>query len=180
MKDRKLAARYARALLSTLTDPGPAEAADRFLAGLRQALVDSDDLRAAMLDPSFSRESRKAILQRLARENGQPDEMVNFLAALVDNNRTAALPAIAKTYHEELQQRSGVISAEIATPLPLPDDLRDRARQSLERMTGRKVELTCSLDRALIGGAVTRIGSKVYDGSLRAQLEKLRGKMVQE
>ncbi len=180
MKDRRLAVRYARALLAALPDPQTAKSADEFLATLSQGIETSDEVRILMLDPAIPRGQRTAALRELASNQGQPTAVSNFLATLVENNRTAVVPTIAAVYHEELEKREGIVPAEITTATPMSDDLRDRARQALEKVTGRSVELTCRVEPSLIGGAVTRVGSKVYDGSLRTQLSRLRRAMTQE
>jgi len=179
MRDRRLADRYARALLSTLDDSS-AETADYFLTGLQAAIKESRELRVLMNDPSVPRSRRKAALGALAAHCQVPAKVVNFLNTLADNNRTAALPAIAERFHHAREDAMGIVRAEIRTPLPMTDDLRDQARTSLEKLTGRKVRLDCTIDAELIGGAVTRIGSTIYDGSLRTQLQQLRRKMTQE
>ena len=180
MKDRKLAVRYARALLSAFPDPAKSEAADTFLMALRQAMTDSADLRAMLVDPAVPRATRIELLRRMVEQSGLPNELGNFLATLVDNNRTAALPSIAEVFHELREEAMGVVPAEITTAEPLGEELRQRARESMEKLTGRQVRLTCKVDAALLGGAVTRIGSTVYDGSLRNQLTRLRRRMSQE
>ena len=111
---------------------------------------------------------------------GLPDELGNFLTTLVDNNRAGSLPSIAAVYHEMREESMGIVPAEITTARPMSDDLQARARATVERLTGRTVRLTCKVDQELLGGAVTQIGSTVYDGSLRTQLSTLRRKMVQE
>lgn len=180
MKDRKLATRYARALLSAIPDPDRARETDLFLSALREAIEESATFRDLLLDPATARARRKGMLRELARSGDQPPQVENFLATIVDNNRAASLPSIARVFHEELQKRMGVVAVEITSAAPLPDDLHARARQALERATGRKVRLETSVDPSLIGGAVTRVGSVVYDGSLRTQLERLRRRMAEE
>lgn len=180
MRDRKLATRYARALLDSLTDETEAEQADGFLAALRAALEGSADLRGLLFDPAVPRGTRKEVLRALAEQNHMPAQVGNFLATVIDHNRTAALPAIAEVFHERREARIGVVPAEIATAWPLSEDLQRRTLQALERMTGRKVRLTARVVPELIGGAVTRIGSEVHDGSLRTQLALLRRRMIEE
>jgi F-type H+-transporting ATPase subunit delta len=179
MRDRRLADRYARALLSTLDD-SDAEKADRFLTAMQAAVRESRELRILMNDPSVPRSRRKAALGALAAHFELPTKVVNFLNTLADNKRTAALPSIADRFRHAREEAMGIVSAEIRTPLPMNDDLREQARASLEKLTGRTVRLDCTLDADLIGGAVTQIGSTVYDGSLRTQLQRLRRKMTQE
>jgi len=178
MKDRKLAMRYARALLSVLDDPVVLERTDAFLAALGGAIEASADLRAALLDPAVPRAARKKILRGLAEQRGLPATVASFLGTVVDNNRVAALPVIAAVFHEERERRMGVVAAELTTATPLGKDLQERARAAVERLTGSRVRLTCRVEPALIGGAVTRIGSTIYDGSLRTQLDRLKRRMV--
>lgn len=176
MKDRKLATRYARALLSLLPR-AEAEAADGFLAAVREAMAESAETRRLLLDPGVPRATRKAMLQSLSVRYGMPVQVANFLAMLVDQNRTRVLPSIAEVFHEEREKAMGIVAAKITTAVPLDGRMLEQARRTLEQVTGRRVELTHSVEPALIGGAVTRVGSMVYDGSLRTQLDKLKGRM---
>jgi len=180
MKDRKLAVRYARALLSVLRDDSEALAADRFLSVLAQALDRDAAFRQLMLDPAVPTERRRDALRVLVERAALPITIRNFLDTMVANNRTAALPSIATVFREVREEAAGIVPAEIVTAAPMSDDLRSRAGTAIEKLTGRKVRLTCTVDDALIGGVVTRIGSTVYDGSLRTQLGQLRRRMIQE
>jgi F-type H+-transporting ATPase subunit delta len=180
MKDRKLATRYARALLSALPDPARSEAAGSFLSSLGAAMRESPEFRSLMLDPAFPASARKSALLDLARHARQSETTANFLTTLVDNGRCAALPSIAEVFLEERERMLGIVPAELVTASPVSDQQRQRVARALETMTGSSVRLTCSLDSSLLGGAVTRVGSMVYDGSLRTQLNDLRRKMSQE
>ena len=95
MKDRKLASRYARALLSAVPDPLVQEQIDTFLAALAKTLGESATLRTVMLDPAVPRAKRKQILASLVATQRLPRTLDNFLAILVDNNRMVAIPSIA-------------------------------------------------------------------------------------
>jgi F-type H+-transporting ATPase subunit delta len=172
--------RYARALLSALSDPAEAAAADGFLNSLREAMEQSSELRAILLDPAVPRDQRKQALRALSDAKQMPRRVSNFLATLVDHNRTAAIPTIAQVFHEEREKAQGIVPAEITTAVPMSDAQRAQAEQAIRKLTGSDVRLTCRVDPDLIGGAVTRIGSTVYDGSLRNQLSQLRRQMVQE
>jgi F-type H+-transporting ATPase subunit delta len=180
MKDRKLASRYAGALLSVFPDPSQAEPADTFLKDVSRAMAESEELRDLLLDPAYSRTSRKGVLHAMADGRGLPKQVHNFLSAIIDHNRAGAIPAIAAVFHEEREKAMGIVPAEITTAAPLSDPLKERALGTLEKLTGKKVRLTCQVEPDLLGGAVTKIGSKVYDGSLRNQLDKLRRRMAQE
>ena len=180
MKDRKLAARYARALLSALPDPIQAESADRFLTDIAEAMASLGPFRAVMLDPAVSRAARAKILDALAAGAGQGPEVRNFLHTLVENQRAGSVPSIAEVFHEVRQAAAGIVPAEITTAIPLPHDLKERARQAIQKVTGGTVRLECKVDEKVVGGAVTRVGGTVFDGSLRTQLGQLHKRMVQE
>ncbi len=180
MKDRKLATRYARALLAALPDSHQAEAAGAILLAVGQAMERSPELRTALLNPAIPRPTRRQALGTLAEKAGVAGEVVRFLHTIVDNGRVASLPAIAQVFQEEREKARGFVSASVASAGPLPPDLADRLRGVLERITGYQVRMTCAVDASLIGGVVARIGSRIYDGSLRTQLRWLRRRMVEE
>ena len=180
MKDRKVAARYARALLAALPTDQEAEKVDEFLGALGTAMEDSEDFRALMLDPAVPSKMRLEVLIALADQEGASDHLKNFLDTIVKNNRTGSIASIATVFHEEREAAAGIVPAEITTAVPLSEEMANRARTALEKATGKKVRLTSTTDPALLGGAVTRLGSTVLDGSLRSQLQQLRNKMMQE
>jgi len=98
----------------------------------------------------------------------------------VDNARLANLPSIAEVLHLEREAGQGMVSATLTTAAPLTPELTSRATSALERLSGRKVNLTVEVDPGLLGGAVTQVGSMVYDGSLKTQLARLRRTMGEE
>jgi len=180
MKDRKLAVRYARALFAAFPDPHSNEPISRFLTNLGESLGGSRHLRDRLLDPAVARAKRAAVLTDLARQSNLPQGVSNFLSTLVDNNRVPALPAIAAVFEELREEAMGVVPAEITTATPLTDSQRQRAQNAVQKLTGRTVRLTCTVEPDVLAGGVTRIGSKVYDGSLRTQLQQLRRRMAEE
>jgi F-type H+-transporting ATPase subunit delta len=179
MKDRKPASRYAHALLSAL-NRSEAEEADRFLHSLREAMEEDAGTRDFLLDPAIPSARRKSVLTSLARESGMPRQIANFLEAVVDHHRSALLPTIAQVFHEERERALGVVPGELTTAAPLGEELKERARRALSRVTGREVQLVFKVEPDLIGGAVAKVGSTVYDGSLRTHLTLLRGRMAEE
>jgi F-type H+-transporting ATPase subunit delta len=180
MTDRKLASRYARALLSSLSDFHLAEQADHFLTAVRQSLDESAEFRDLLYDPAVPRATRAQVLRTLAERAEMPTQVANFMATIVDHNRTTSLPSIAEVFHELREEAAGIVPAEVTTASPLTGELKERTMRALEQMTGRKVRLTTHVDPKILGGAVTRIGSNVYDGCLKTQLDQLRRKMTQE
>lgn len=180
MKDRKLAARYSRALLAALPDADAAAKADAFLTAIASSMQTMPDLRDVFLNPAVSRREKRAVLTSLADAQGMPRQMRAFLLTVADHGRLEALPTIAVVFHEEREAAEGVVPAVVTTAAPLGPELEERTRHALERLTGKKVSLKAEVEPALLGGAVTRIGSMVYDGSLRTQLAKLRRRMSEE
>jgi F-type H+-transporting ATPase subunit delta len=180
MKDRKLALRYARALLAALPAGTDTSAVDGFLAAVVDALPASPEFRDALLNPAFPKRMRRGVLATLAGGRGMPPQVAQFLGVIVDNGRVAALPSIAAAFREVRETADGLVGATLTSAAPLDATTLARATASLERLTGRKVRLTTRVDPALLGGAVAQIGSTVYDGSLRTQLSRLRRNMTQE
>jgi F-type H+-transporting ATPase subunit delta len=180
MKDRLLAKRYAKALLAAIDHPAVAEGADAFLQAVVAATETSAELRDVMLNPAIPRQVRRAVLGALAREQQASPLVASFLAVVADHGRAEALPAIAEAFRAVKDQAVGVVPATLTTAAPLPADLVARANAVLEKLASRKVRLTCEVEPALLGGAVARIGSTVYDGSLSTQLGALRRRMAEE
>jgi len=180
MKNRRVALRYAQALLDALAEPGVQDRADQFLTTLGGAMRESGDLRDLLLDPAVPRSSRAKGLGALADRQGAPPKMKNFLAMVVEHGRTSALPEIAEAYHELREKALGIVPATLTTAAPIDEALRSRARDALQALTGRRINLSFDVEPSLIGGAVAQVGSQVYDGSLRTQLGRMRRKMVQE
>jgi len=180
MRDRKLATRYSRALLGALATPAEQNLADEFLAALSQSMTQNTELRGFLLDPASSASAKKSLLTSLCAARNIPDRVKTFLEMIVDNARLANLPSIAEVFHLERESGQGMVSATLTAAAPLTPELKARAAAALEKLSGRKVNLTIEIDPGLLGGAVTQVGSMVYDGSLKTQLARLRRTMGEE
>jgi F-type H+-transporting ATPase subunit delta len=176
MKDRKLAMRYARALFAALPDPAALEAADTVLGSIARAVSSHPGLEHFLVNPAVPRRAKGSVLAKLAGGGSAP--VVSFLSVVVDHGRAPQLPAIAEAFHGLREEAQGVMPASITTAAPMPPELEAAARATLERVTGKRIRLTAAVDAGLLGGAVTQIGSTVYDGSLRTQLANLRRRMA--
>ena len=180
MKDRNLAARYARALLAALPDDRAAEGADTFLSALAEAFGTSPELRDVLLNPAVNREQRKQILAALTEGRGVTREVRNFLFTIADHGRLAALPTIAVMFREARERHLGVVPAVVTTASAMAPDLVERLASSLDRLSGRSVRLEVKVDPSVLGGVVSQVGSTIYDGSVRTQLSRLRHRMAEE
>jgi F-type H+-transporting ATPase subunit delta len=97
---------------------------------------------------------------------------------LLKNNRLTEIGEIAERFYAELEERSGVLSAEVISARELPEGERSSLQANLEKLTGKRVNLNFNIDEAIIGGVITRVGSTVYDGSVKTQLENLKEELV--
>ena len=177
MKDRKLATRYARALFMALPDPAAIEAADEALSSIGKAVASHTGLTLLLIHPTVPRRTKTAVLAQLAGDQAAKP-LLSFLSVVADHGRAAQLPAIAEVFHTVREEAQGIVAASITTAAPMDLDLEDKTRAALERLTGKRIRLKTSVDASLLGGAVTQIGSTVYDGSLRTQLANLRRRMA--
>jgi F-type H+-transporting ATPase subunit delta len=129
-------------------------------------------------DPSIGRSVKEKAIATLCTEADLSDLVRRFLGVLVENRRMAALPAIARSFEALKDERLGIVAAEATTAVALSAGEQKRLRESLETLTGRAVRLAVRVDPGVLGGARTRIGSKVYDGTLKRQLAALRERLA--
>ncbi len=179
MKPLAVARRYARALADVVGEKHPASL-EKAAAGL-SAVADVLRREAAILrffdDPSVHREQKEAAIGAVARKARLDAVVQRFLVVLVERRRLAALPAIAEAFRSIKDQRLGIVPVEATLAVPLPAADQKRFRETLEKMTGGKVRLSLRVDPAVLGGARARIGSRVYDGTLKRQLVILRRRL---
>jgi F-type H+-transporting ATPase subunit delta len=149
-----------------------------------QALValfaDSKDLREVWEAPSIPAQQKQRLLDAIAARQGISGEVRNFIAVLIDHRRVPFLAPIVQQFAQELNERMGFAEADITSA----KELNQAARQELEvqvgKLTGKRVRVNYQLDESLLGGAVVRIGSTIYDGSVKGQLERIHHQLVSE
>lgn len=174
MTNRTAAGRYSRALLDVTRKEGDVEAAERDLASF-VSLVEGDRTLARVLaSPSVPAPRKKALVSELLSRAPLVPTVSKILLMMAERDRLGLLPAVLDDYRERLLELRNVVRAEVTTATELAADRVNALQQALSAMTGRQVAMTTRVDPALIGGVVTRIGSVVYDGSVRRQLERLR------
>jgi F-type H+-transporting ATPase subunit delta len=175
MTSRAAAARYARALFDVVlkeADPAPV---DTELSAFSALVSANPALHRALVTPSIPPSRKRAVVEALlAKAGAMTSPVTKLLLLLAERDRLALLPEVADAYRERLLQHQHVVRAEVVTAVPLPDDRRASLEAGIARATGRNVVLTARVDPGIIGGAVTRVGSTVYDGSVTRQLERLR------
>jgi F-type H+-transporting ATPase subunit delta len=143
-----------------------------------QAVADlvagSKELRAVWETPSIPAEQKRAVLDAIVARQGISTIVWNFVAVLIDHRRINFLGPIVKQFELELNQRLGFTEAEIASAHELNQADRSALEIQMEKVTGKKVRAHYSLDESLLGGAVVKVGSTIYDGSVAGQLERIR------
>ncbi len=173
------AARYARALLDVLeTNKADVEAADRELGEFEAAWVESPGLKHVFLDPSIPAAKKVAILDRLNERLGMSQSVRNLLAVIVNHERMDGFEAILSEFRRMVRAELGIDKVEWTSARPLNEDERRAVEARVTEMTGRRVEATFREDKALLGGARLRIGSVIYDGSVRGRLDGMRERLA--
>ncbi len=181
MKSITLAKRYARALADVVGEKEKArlEKISAELALLARVLESEPQIGRFFEDPSVRREDRESAAGMVAKKIGAGPLTRRFLDVLIENRRLSVLPAIAGALAEIVDDWLGIIPVEATTAVALSAADRKKFHSSLEKMTGRRVRLSLQIDPSLIGGARTRIGSQVYDGTIRRQLALLRERLAE-
>ena len=175
-----MARRYAAALADVVMKSGEARAVQGELSAWELMVQGNPDLLEVFRNPTIPYDQKHKVLSALIARVRLRPTTANFLQVLLRNHRLPDLHEINRRFAQELDDRSGVVVAQVTSARPVVSSVQDDLRAQLSRMTGRQVRLQFSVDEELIGGMVTRIGSTVYDGSVRTQLQQIRQKMAGE
>jgi F-type H+-transporting ATPase subunit delta len=151
----------------------------REVQSLTDLVASSKDLREVWEPPSITAEQKRAVLDAIVSREGISSEVRNFVAVLIDHRRINFLGAIAKQFEQELSQRMGFVEAEITSAKELDGAERSLLESEVAKLTGKKVRAHYSREESLLGGAVVRIGSTIYDGSVDGQLKRIREQIAQ-
>lgn len=142
-------------------------------------VASSKELKEVWEAPSIPSDQKKKLLDSITAKAGTSREVRNFIAVLIDKSRINFLAAIVKQFEQDLNQRLGFAVAEITSARDLSDQERRSLESEVEKLTGNKVRANYAKDASILGGAVIRIGSTIYDGSVKGQLERMRTALVE-
>lgn len=171
---------YANALADVALAQGAADAALKQLGDFAAAFAGSPELRNFLASPAVPRDAKHGVIEKICSRVGGGKIIRNFLFVIADHQRSHVLQEIVAAFQDVIRQRQGIAEAEISSAVELSAAQKKRFAQSLERLTGKKIQAKYSLDPALLGGAVVRVGDTIYDGSVRNSLNEMRARLVAE
>jgi F-type H+-transporting ATPase subunit delta len=149
------------------------------LHGIEALLQESDPLRRVLENPSIPGNGKRAVLDAITMRLGTTRQVRNFIAVLIDHRRLPLFSEILKQLEQELNDRQGFAEAQVSSARQLSDPEKQMLEAEITRMTGKKVRARYQQDTSLLGGAVVQVGSTIYDGSVKGQLEKIREQLVE-
>jgi len=178
MNTETIARRYSVALADVVLGSGETETVKSELARWNDMFAANSNLPTVFGNPAIAQKNKEKVLESLIAASKPTKTTANFLRILLRNGRLAELRSINDRFESVLDERGGFVSAEITSVRPLPDSERADFQINLEKLTGKKVTINYAVDTDIIGGVVTRIGSTVYDGSVKTKLENLKEQLV--
>ena len=180
MSARGSATRYARALFDVaMQERVDLDRLQQDLSGFVALVTGHEALSRALMSPTVPAPRKRAAVDALLVQGGHVSPVLaKVLGLLADRDRLALLPDLAAAFERRLMDHRQVVRASLATAVALPPDRVAALKDGLAEATGRDVQLETTVDASLVGGAVARIGSTVYDGSVTTQLEKLRRSLI--
>jgi F-type H+-transporting ATPase subunit delta len=172
-----IARRYAEALADVATARNQVEKIDDDVRVFAEMIASSPELHDIFASPIVSKTDKLRVLEALI-ERMRPDQMTaNLLRTMLSHDRLHYLSEVYAQFRRAMNEREGLIVAEVTTSAEVGRAEHEILGRTLERMTGKRVEFKFTIDPSLIGGVVTRIGSVVYDGSVRTQLQEIKGQL---
>lgn len=176
-----VANRYARALAEVVYASGSGLAPEQILSevgALSAAVSGSAELAHVLSSPAVSLNAKRNVLGHMCDQLGSSKTVRNLAFVVADHNRANILPEIRQAFEDVVNDRRGVAKADITLAAETGADQKQKLEAALARLTGKQIAATYAVDPALIGGATARIGSTVYDGSVRGQLAAIKQKLT--
>jgi F-type H+-transporting ATPase subunit delta len=181
MSLRTSANRYAKALFDVaLEEKADLAQIDRDLQAFEDMLEASPDLALNLSRGSVTDTQRQSLMQAVAKAMSLSTPVTKLAVLLGTSGRLELVPDLAAAYRERLLAHQNVVRAEVTSAAPLSAEKTKALEESLSKVTGKKVEISASVDPELLGGVIARIGSTVYDGSVKTQLTRLRQELVKQ
>ncbi len=174
-----VAGRYARAFAEVVVERGmDPEKTVAELMQMAELVGSSHELRNVLINPAVEHKQKINLLDAIIKKMDGSKPLRNFVAVLIDHKRLGQIGEIAEQFKQQLDERMGIADARVSSARELSASEKKFLEQRLATVTGKTVRATYSEDASLLGGAVVRIGSTIYDGSVRGQLERLKEDLV--
>jgi F-type H+-transporting ATPase subunit delta len=177
---KNIAGRYARGFFQAADEENMFQERYGELAVFSDMIKENKDFREFLINPVFSRDDKKSVIEALIKKSGVGGLTANLLKLLVDKRRIDLIPEILDSYREMMDKKMGVLRVTVKTALPLSKALSDTLKEELEKKTKSTVEMSVSEDPSLLGGVLVRVGNTYYDGSVKAQLNNIRDLLGKE
>jgi len=177
MGNRTMAVRYARALADVLADDTDLARVQGDLDLMAQLLGADAEIHAAFLSSALGRARKKELLELVASRADFHPACRRILTLLAESHRLSQFAEMRQAFAGLCDERRKIVAAEVTTAVAIASGEEQGYRRSLERLTGKQIRLQTRVDPAILGGVVTRIGSEVYDGSVRGRLQRLQTRL---
>lgn len=178
MSVETVARRYATALADVVLKNGDIDIVKNELTAWNQMMISNGELLEAFRSPAIAYLNKEKVLESLLKKAKPSKTTANFLRILLKNGRLIELGEINSRFESILAERSGEVTAQVVSARPLGESEKSELKTNLEKLTGKKVKLNFETDKNIIGGVVTSVGSTIYDGSVKTQLENLKQQMI--
>ncbi|MEO8074657.1 MAG: ATP synthase F1 subunit delta [Acidobacteriota bacterium] len=178
MSVETVARRYATALADVVIKTGDANSVKTELKTWEEMISSNGQLQQAFSNPSIAQENKEKVLENLIEKTRPTRTTANFLRVLLRNSRLTEISEINERFDSVLDERSGIVSAQITSARPISDSGKTELETNLNKLTGKKISPNYIVDESIIGGIITRIGSTVYDGSIKTKLEELKLQLI--
>jgi F-type H+-transporting ATPase subunit delta len=168
-----VARRYARAFFAVAGEENRYEEYYRELRLFAAVMGDNKNLKELLSNPVYDKGDKKKVVDKVLQQLNLSLPTANFIRLLVDKRRIAGIADIEENYRKLMDDAIGISRVQVKTAFPLTSELAANLQRGLESLTGKKVEMQIHEDASLLGGVVVRVGDKLYDGSIKVQLDNM-------
>ncbi len=178
MSVETVARRYATALADVVTKTNETTSVQTELKIWEGMMTANSELLEAFSNPAIAHDNKEKVLENLIEKTKPTKTTANFLRVLLQNSRLTEISEINERFAVVLEERSGTVAAQVTSARPLSEAEKTELQTNLNKLTGKNVSPNFEIDENIIGGVITRIGSTVYDGSVKTKLEELRQQLI--
>jgi F-type H+-transporting ATPase subunit delta len=173
-RETEVGERYAQALFDLALDTGAVEQVRTDMDGLGRLIGESAEFKRMLASPAFASEDKAKALAAIADKGGLNTVTKKFLGLLAENRRAAALSAVIAGYRRLHDKHRGVVAATVTTAVPLTPEQQKGIASALAQALGKAPEITTAVDPSILGGVKVRVGSRLFDASLKTRLDSLK------